>query len=152
MPNNTGNKVGHPHRTYSLTFKQQVIRETLEPGISVSVVARRHDINANVVFEWRRQYRSGKLSLPELAVAEVPSPASAGLLPVVVIDTPDSSIVTHTAPSPKETPSDARETVAAAPPSTPPCCEVEIEVGKRRVRIRGLPLERAEQFLHDCLR
>jgi transposase len=76
MPNDTGNKVRHPHRTYSLAFKQQVIKETLEPGTSVSVVARRHDINANVVFEWRNQYRAGKLTLPELAVAEEPSPAS----------------------------------------------------------------------------
>ncbi|KHL19750.1 UNVERIFIED_CONTAM: transposase, partial [Mumia flava] len=34
------------HRTYARAFKQQVIRETLEPGMSVSIVARRHDINA----------------------------------------------------------------------------------------------------------
>ncbi|WP_442859545.1 transposase, partial [Burkholderia sp. 8Y] len=39
----------HPHRTYAQEFKQLVIRETLEPGMSVSIVARRHDINANVV-------------------------------------------------------------------------------------------------------
>jgi transposase len=64
MPNNTGNKIHHRHRTYTLAFKQQVIRETLEPGTSVSMVARRHDINANVVFTWRSQYRSGKLALP----------------------------------------------------------------------------------------
>ncbi|WP_175832844.1 transposase [Burkholderia cenocepacia] len=37
----------HPHRTYAQEFKQQVIRETLEPGMSVSIVARLHDINAN---------------------------------------------------------------------------------------------------------
>ncbi|MGU4701377.1 transposase [Burkholderia cepacia] len=39
----------HPHRTYAQAFRQQVIRETLAPGMSVSIVARRHDINANVV-------------------------------------------------------------------------------------------------------
>jgi len=35
----------HPHRTYAQEFKQQVIRETLEPGMSVSIVARRHVSN-----------------------------------------------------------------------------------------------------------
>ncbi|WP_080436262.1 transposase [Burkholderia ubonensis] len=42
MPN-----TAHPaHRTYAQEFKQQVIWETLEPGMSVSIVARRHDINS----------------------------------------------------------------------------------------------------------
>jgi len=37
--------------------------------------------------------------------------------------------------------------------NVPPCvCEIEVEIGKRRVRIRGLPLERAESFLQECLR
>ncbi len=31
--------------------------ESCQPGVSVSVVARRHDVNANLVFSWRRQYR-----------------------------------------------------------------------------------------------
>ena len=41
---------------------------TYEPGASVSVVARRHDVNANQVFTWRRQFREG---------------AGGGFLPVV---------------------------------------------------------------------
>ncbi|SOE68816.1 transposase [Burkholderia sp. OK233] len=152
MPNDTGNKIHHRHRTYTLAFKQEVIRETLEPDTSVSMVARRHDINANIVFAWRSQYRSGKLALPESGVVEAPRPANTELLPVVVVEAADGSAVTHTTPSAQGSSSGAHETVAAMPASTPQCCEVEIEVGKRRVRIRGLPLERAEQFLHDCLR
>jgi transposase len=31
------------------------VAETLEPGSSVSIVARRHDVNANQVFKWRRE-------------------------------------------------------------------------------------------------
>ncbi|MGN4069505.1 transposase [Burkholderia gladioli] len=66
---NAGNRARvHPRRTYAREFKQQVIRETLEPGMSVSTVARRHDINANVVFGWRKQYREGKLVVPALDV------------------------------------------------------------------------------------
>lgn len=34
----------------------------------------------------------------------------------------------------------------------PPVCEIEVEIGRRRVRIRGLPLERAEMFLQECLK
>lgn len=51
-----------PKRRYrSLEEKVRMVRETLEPGASVSVVARRHDVNANLLFNWRRRYREGLL-------------------------------------------------------------------------------------------
>ncbi len=34
--------------------KVAIVQETLEPGASVSVVARRHGVNANQVFAWRK--------------------------------------------------------------------------------------------------
>lgn len=37
------------------------MEETLLPGASVSRVARRHDVNANQVFYWRKMYREGRL-------------------------------------------------------------------------------------------
>ena len=46
-------------REYRKSFKAQVVEECLQPGKSVSAVARRHDINANMVFRWRREYRLG---------------------------------------------------------------------------------------------
>lgn len=42
--------------------KRRMVEETLEPGTSVSIVARRHDVNANQLFTWRRQYRKGELT------------------------------------------------------------------------------------------
>src|SRR6202023_2695559 len=36
-------------------FKRQLVAETLEPGASVSIVARRHDLNTNQLFKWRRE-------------------------------------------------------------------------------------------------
>ena len=42
-------------RTWPEEFKRQVVAETLEPGSSVSIVARRHDLNTNQLFEWRRE-------------------------------------------------------------------------------------------------
>ena len=44
-------------RRWSEARKRQIVTESYQPGISVSVVARRHDVNANMVFSWRRQYR-----------------------------------------------------------------------------------------------
>ena len=37
------------------------MEETLVPGASVSRVARRHDVNANQVFHWRKLYQEGRL-------------------------------------------------------------------------------------------
>ena len=42
-----------PRQHYGDDFKRQTVAETYEPGVSVSVVARRHDINANLLFRWR---------------------------------------------------------------------------------------------------
>jgi transposase len=36
-------------------LKRRIVAETLEPGSSVSIVARRHDVNTNQVFSWRRE-------------------------------------------------------------------------------------------------
>ncbi|MBA4224892.1 MAG: IS66 family insertion sequence hypothetical protein [Methylobacterium sp.] len=61
-------------RSYTLEEKQRLVAESYEPGASVSLVARRHDINANLLFTWRRQMR---------APASAASPLE--LIPVEVI-------------------------------------------------------------------
>jgi transposase len=141
-PRNEPGVARRTHRVYSLELKQQIVQETLQPGVSVSVIARKHDINDNLVFEWRRLHRLGKLGLP--APMALPSTQCAELLPVKVIDSPRGLPAEQVMPR--------ENTAAEAHGVTPPGCEVEIEVGKRRVRIRGLSMDRAEQFLRDCLR
>jgi transposase len=42
-------------RLWSEDEKRAIVAETLAPGASVSVVAQRHDVNANLLFTWRRQ-------------------------------------------------------------------------------------------------
>ena len=42
-------------RQYSEALKRQMVAETQVPGASVSIVARRHDVNNNQLFRWRRQ-------------------------------------------------------------------------------------------------
>lgn len=37
--------------------KKRIVAESEAPGASVSIVARRHDLNANMLFTWRREFR-----------------------------------------------------------------------------------------------
>jgi len=48
-------------RRWSREEKQRIVAESYESGASVSAVARRNDVNANLVFTWRRQDRDGQL-------------------------------------------------------------------------------------------
>jgi len=69
-------------RQYSKSLKRQMVEETLAGRNSVSVVARRYDVNANQLFKWRRQYRKGLLAdepqtLVPITVAPTPSLTSA---------------------------------------------------------------------------
>jgi transposase len=45
----------------SVEEKRRIVEETLETGASVARVARRHAVNANQVFYWRKKYREGRL-------------------------------------------------------------------------------------------
>jgi len=60
----------------SMEERRKIVEETLQPGASVSRVARRHDVNANQVFYWRKLYREGQLG----------STAATKLLPVKVAE------------------------------------------------------------------
>jgi transposase len=45
------------------------VEESYQPGTSVSLVARRYDVNANQVFNWRREARDGRLGKPPAGIA-----------------------------------------------------------------------------------
>jgi len=49
-------------RRYSLDEKMRIVAESLDPAVSVSAVARRHGINPNQLFFWRKQLRDAALS------------------------------------------------------------------------------------------
>lgn len=65
---------GVRRRQWTKAFKRRVVAETLEPGASVSIVARRHDVNTNQLFKWRR----------EMAAERSPAKQSVTMLPVEV--------------------------------------------------------------------
>ena len=47
--------VSRRRRSWTGDEKRQIVEESLEPGASIAEVARRHDLNANQLFAWRRQ-------------------------------------------------------------------------------------------------
>ena len=71
-------------RRWPEAVKRRIVAETLAPGASVSIVARRHDINANQLFTWCRRYRGGVSAPCEGAVmvpVELARSAAAGAPP-----------------------------------------------------------------------
>ena len=43
-------------RSWTLEEKRRIVDQSLEDGASIADVARRHDLNANQLFTWRRQF------------------------------------------------------------------------------------------------
>lgn len=86
-----GRKSG-PRRYRSVEEKIRIVEEAEQLGTSVAEVARRHDLNANLLFGWRRQYRQGVLGrrarasaklLPVRVMAPQPSvPLSTGVIEI----------------------------------------------------------------------
>lgn len=44
-------------RRWSMAEKSQIVEESLQPGATVTAVARRHDVHPNLLHHWRRQVR-----------------------------------------------------------------------------------------------
>lgn len=81
-----------PRRRRSVEERRRIVEETLEPGASVARVARKHGVNANQVFGWRKLYESGRLGTPVEAALK--------LLPVSVAEEPaDELLVTSSGSS-----------------------------------------------------
>ena len=59
-------------RHWPEVLKRRMVAETLEPGASVSIVARRHDVNANQLFKWRREMASKQLPAADKSIAMLP--------------------------------------------------------------------------------
>lgn len=52
----SGKGTSRKRRLWSTDEKRGIVAETRKAGASVSLVARRHDVNANMIFTWRREF------------------------------------------------------------------------------------------------
>lgn len=83
-------------RTWSKDEKRQIVAESCTPGASVAIVARRHGINANLLFTWRRQLGGSSTEArevkkivpvvvaPESAPTDLPASAGNGRIEIVL--------------------------------------------------------------------
>ncbi len=78
-------------RVWTAHEKREIVAESLGPGASMAEVARRHGVNANLVFTWRRQARSEPDSQRAAPVELVPvaiapeAGATAGRMEIVLV-------------------------------------------------------------------
>ena len=80
-----------PYRQHSTEFKRAVVAKSFAEGASVARLAREFNINANQVFNWRKQFAELRGTVKE-------SPPAA-LLPVTVMDVP-AAADEHVLPTP----------------------------------------------------
>ena len=103
-------------RQHERAFKEELVRQSLEPGASVSAISLRNGINANMLFKWRREHLR--------AVGQRAAPAV--LLPVEVA--PQTEVITAPAPMVPTTP---------APKPAPRNGVIELEIAGVQLRLRG---------------
>ena len=60
-------------RRWSVTEKAALVRQTYEPGMSVSLVARQHGVGASQLFNWRKLDREGALTAVGSGESVVPA-------------------------------------------------------------------------------
>jgi transposase len=94
--------------------KIAIVAKALEPGVNISEIARRHDLNPQQLFGWRKRWR-GEAEALIAAHRSTPTP----LFAPVVIDAGSLAPTSPTAPT------------LAEPPT------IEISIGAATVRIRG---------------
>jgi transposase len=106
---------------FAVEFKRQLVEQTLQPGASVALIARENEVNANLLFKWRRHYLKGAFGAPiEFTAPPTNAPAeSASFLPVALSAELSAPAVTTTEPA----------------ASVENVCEVEFD--RARLRIRG---------------
>ena len=128
-------------RSWAVAEKRRIVEETLLPGVSVATVARRHDINANLLFSWRRQAHLGGTASG--SVTATPEPAE--FVPIGVFeraaDEGPAMVALHAAGTPQAS---RRRSPERAPKldERPGVIEIDLPDGAR-VRVDAFVNERA---------
>jgi transposase len=93
MTSSTSNAAGgrRSRRSWSDDEKRQIVAEAVLPGASVADIARRHGVNANLVFNWRKTARAALSaaapngSAMSLQAASSPATEHCEFMPIGVI-------------------------------------------------------------------
>ena len=104
-------------RNHDQGFKDDLVGQSLVPGASVSAIAMKGGINANLLFKWRREHVRARADA---------APAAATLLPVCVIPVAD--------PAPAAQPS---APVGPAVNQGARSGVIEVEIAGALLRLRG---------------
>jgi transposase len=145
-------------RSWSLEEKRRIVEEAFRPSTSVADVARRHGLNSNQVFNWRKLYGTQPAAQGSGSLVHVDaSPAGApdGFVSIGVIAEPkDEDAVPRPSPS-APLMGHAREDggVAARPAmdERPGMIEIDLPCGTR-LRVDALVNERALRRVLSMLR
>lgn len=109
-----GSSEGGRRRHWSDEDKARIVAECEAPGSSVSLVARRYDLNTNMLFTWRRQLRERQRGAGEISF--VPA--------VIARQEPAGD-------RPAEMPREPQSGLVVTSPSRPPC-RIEIVLSDSR--------------------
>ena len=104
-------------RNHAQGFKDDLVEQSLIPGASVSAIAMKGGVNANLLFKWRREH---------VRAMEESAPATAALLPVCVI--PDVVPIPVVQPAAPIAPADPRNVRSEV---------IEVEIAGAVLRLRG---------------
>lgn len=139
----TSDRVKVSRRSWPLEEKRRIVEEAFRPGVSVADVARRHGLNSNQVFNWRKVCGTRPAAEISEAFSSVPQPrpdtppacAPDGLLSIGVIAEPkDEGAVPRLNPSTLlvgQAPQDRGADARPAMDERPGMVEIDLPCGTR---------------------
>jgi transposase len=144
-----------PRRRWSKDEKRAIVEEAELPEASVAEVALRHEINANLLFRWRQEFRTEAES-----VQDTPDKSSLEFVPVGVFTHGDDggaalSSTVRTSVEPQEAQNDDQPRYRLPPPpkldQRPGVIEVDLP-GDVRIRVDSFVNQQAFQRVLKALK
>ena len=119
-------KGARKYRRSTVDEKRQIVEETLSSERSVAEIARSHELNANQLFDWRKQYLDGRLGA---------SGRECALLPVTVNEASDTGVAEP----------------AASLPAAPAPGKIRIQLPQGEIHVEGRVDPETLRVVIQCL-
>ena len=154
----TRERVKALRRSWPLEEKRRIVEEAFRPGTSVADVARRHGLNSNQVFNWRKLYGTQRAAQGSGSLAHAdasPAGAPEGFVPIGVIAEPKDAgavpLPSPSAPLMGHARPDGGVASRPAMDERPGMIEIDLPCGTR-LRVDALVNERALRRVLSMLR